>query len=260
MNIAMITLSHEGAKVIEALKDTFEDAHLYLHREVDGFPAFERFDRVVDLTSRIFTDSDALVFVMPCGVVVRAIAGLARDKHSDPAVLVIDVGGRYVVSLLGGHEGGANDLAVKISNVIGAEPVISTTTEAVKNIIVGVGCRRGTPADRLVEAIRSATEQADVAMETVRYIASADVKSDEEGLIVAARELNIPLRFIASDEIRNTRREFTCSKLAQEKVNLPAVAEPAALLAGSRTELILPKTTFDGITVALAREKCMSLE
>lgn len=260
MKTAMISLSPQGAKVIEALKNTFEGAHLYLHRDVDGFPGFERFDRVIDLVHEIFADHDALVFVMPCGVIIRAIADLLSDKHSDPAVIMIDVGGRHVVSLLSGHEGGANDLALQISNVIGAVPVISTTTEAVKNIIAGVGCKRGMPADRLVEAIRSAADQAGVKMEAIRYIASADIKSDEEGLIAAAHELNIPLRFIASDEIRNTRKEFTCSELAQEKVNLPAVSEPAALLAGSRTELILPKTAFNGITVALAREKCMSLE
>lgn len=260
MNIAMISLSPQGARVIEALKKTFGSAHLYLHRDVVGFPAFKRFDRVADLTSKIFTDYDALVFVMPCGVIVRSIANLSRNKHSDPAVVMIDVGGRYVVSLLGGHEGGANALALEVSNIIGGEPVISTTTEAVKNIIAGVGCRRGVPADRLVEAIRSAAERAGVKMEAIRYIASADIKSDEDGLIAAAQELNIPLRFISSDEIRNTRRDFACSKLAQEKVSLPAVSEPAALLAGSRTELMLPKTTFDGITVALAREKCMSLE
>ena len=54
------------------------------------------------------------------------------------------------MSLLSGHEGGANDLALQIANLVGAEPVITTTTEALKSVIVGVGCRRGTEAERIV--------------------------------------------------------------------------------------------------------------
>ena len=260
MKIAMISLSAEGAKVIKALSTRFVDADIYLHSDVTGYPEFISFDRVVDLTGKIFSQYDALIYVMPCGVVVRAISNLPESKHTDPAVLMIDVGGRHVVSLLSGHEGGANDLAVDVSNILGAQPVISTTTEAVKNIIAGVGCKRNTPAERLVAAIKGATEQAGVSVEDIRYIASADIKSDEKGLIEAAKQLDIPLRFIHSDEIRNTRREFTCSELAQEKVNLPAVSEPAALLAGHRTVLILSKTAFNGITGALVKEKCLSLE
>jgi cobalt-precorrin 5A hydrolase len=260
MKIAMLSLSIQGAKVIAALREQFTDADVFLHADVEGFNDCTRFDRVIELVPTIFHKYKALVFVMPCGVIIRALADLPRDKHSDPAVIMLDVGGRYAVSLLSGHEGGANDLAVRISNAIGAEPVISTTSEAVKNIIAGVGCQRGIPADRLVEAIKGAAQQAGIRIEDIRYIASADIKADEKGLIAAAEELNIPLRFIASDQIRNTRREFTCTKLAQEKVNLPAVSEPAALLAGQRTELILPKTSFNGITVALARENCSSLE
>jgi len=259
MKVAMLSLSVQGAKVIAALRGHLPEVAVYLHADVEGFPDCARFDRVMDLVPTIFHDYDVLVFVMPCGVILRALAGLPRDKHSDPAVIMLDVGGRYAVSLLGGHEGGANELAIKISNAIGAEPVISTTSEAVKTIIVGVGCKRGVPAGRLVAAIKGAAEQAGVRIKEIRYIASADIKADEAGLIEAAKELNIPLRFIGSDQIRNTRRKFTCTKLAQEKVNLPAVCEPAALLAGQRTVLILPKTNFPGITVALARENCLSL-
>ena len=178
MKIAMLSLSNEGAKIIAALKDRFADADVYLHADVEGAADANRFDRVVELVPTIFHDYDALVFVMPCGVIIRALAGLPRDKHTDPAVVMIDVGGRYAVSLLSGHEGGANDLAVAIANVIDAEPVISTTSEAVKNIIAGVGCQRGVPADRLVAAIKDAAQQAGVRIEDIRYIASADIKAD----------------------------------------------------------------------------------
>ena len=148
MSIAMLSLSVPGAKVIAALRPHFDEVDVYLHADVEGFPAATRFDRVTELVPTIFHDYSALVFVMPCGVILRALAGLPRDKHSDPAVVMLDVGGRYAVSLLSGHEGGANDLAIRIANAIGAEPVISTTSEAVKTVIAGVGCQRGIPANR----------------------------------------------------------------------------------------------------------------
>ena len=86
----------------------------------------------MDLTEQIFASYTGLVYIAPTGVVVRAIAPLLRHKTTDPAVVVVDVGGRWAVSLLSGHEGGANELAVTVANILGAEPVVSTTTEAVK--------------------------------------------------------------------------------------------------------------------------------
>jgi cobalt-precorrin 5A hydrolase len=147
-----------------------------------------------------------------------------------------------------------------VANVLGAEPVVSTTTEAVKNLIVGVGCRRGTPASALMAAIREALSLAGCDLAQVRVLASAEIKADELGLWEAARELGLPLRLIPDEEIRNTIRPFAHSDFVREKVDLPAVAEPAALLAGRRTRLLLPKQILHGVTVAIARESCMSLE
>jgi cobalt-precorrin 5A hydrolase len=141
-----------------------------------------------------------------------------------------------------------------LSNILGAEPVITTTTEALKTIIVGVGCRRGVEPSKIEQAVELAVKDAGATIEQVRLMASADIKADEEGLILAARRLGIPLRFIPSEDIRSTTRIFTRSLFVQEQVNLPAVAEPAALLAGRRTQLILPRKVYNGVTAAVARE------
>ncbi|MBI5814151.1 MAG: cobalamin biosynthesis protein [Nitrospinae bacterium] len=261
MKLAVITLSREGGKLAASLLDAIPGAAGFIHEKVDGADGrLKKFSRVVELTAKIFKKHDGLVYIAPCGAVVRAIAPHISGKKTDPAVVVVDIGGRYAVSLLSGHEGGANGLAVQVSNIIGAEPVISTSTDAAKNLIVGVGCRKGKEAAAIVAAVKSALEEAGERIEKVRVIASADVKSDEAGLIEAARELGAPLRFIPSEDIRNTWREFSRSKFVQQSVNLPAVAEPAALLAGRRTSLILEKRKYGGVTVALARENCSSLE
>ncbi len=74
--------------------------------------------------------SGALVFIGAAGIAVRTIAPLVRDKATDPAVVVIDDAKRFAVSLLSGHLGGANDLAVRIAALIGADPIVTTATDS----------------------------------------------------------------------------------------------------------------------------------
>jgi cobalt-precorrin 5A hydrolase len=258
---ALITLSDAGARLLAPLASALPGTRLYIHESVraaadetrDNSEA-ERFTKIADLTAALFPVYRGLVYAAPAGVVVRAIAPLIRNKFDDPAVVVLDTGGRWAVSLLSGHEGGANALAIRVANILGAEPIITTTTEALKSVIVGIGCRRGTPTERIVAAIRITLDEAGVALDEVRLIASADVKADETGLIAAAGTLGIPLRFISAAEIRASARAFSRSDFVEEKVNLPAVAEPAALLAGRRTRFICRKKIYNGITIALARE------
>lgn len=256
MNTAIITLSETGAAVARRLAAKLGDCDIYLHECAQALAGETSFPAVVALTAEIFGSYRNLIYIAPCGVVVRAIAPLVCHKLSDPAVVVLDVGARWAVSLLSGHEGGANDLALAVGNALHAEPVISTTTEAEKSVIVGIGCRRGTPADTLVAVIHEGLAMAGVSLQEVRYVASAQLKSDEAGLLDACARLGIPLRFIAEDAIRACTRDFDTSSFVSNNVNLPAVAEPSALLAGTKTSCILNKTIIRGATIAIARENC----
>lgn len=259
MKIAVITLSEKGLVIGEAISTGIPGADLYVHNSISTRPGIKYFEKVVALTAEIFNQYDGLVYVMPTGVVVRAIAAQIEHKKKDPAVVVVDVGGRHVVSLLSGHEGGANLLAVQVANLIGAEPVISTTTEAEKTVIAGVGCRRGAERERIKNAILSSLDEAGAGLEDVRLIATADVKANEKGIIDAANDFNVPLIIIESGRILAFAGAFEKSDYVMEKVRVPAVAEPAAMLAGRRTSLLLPRRKYDGITVALARENCLWL-
>jgi cobalt-precorrin 5A hydrolase len=255
--IAIITLSQQGADIAIALANQFSDASLYLHQDIQTTQPAQRFSRVIELTAQIFNDYQGLIYIMPTGVVVRALSSKIRDKLHDPAVVVVDVGGRWAISLLSGHEGGANDLAMQIANSIGVEPIITTTTEAVRRLIVGIGCRRGISAERIMTAIQQALIMIERSLDEVRLLATAEPKQDEIGLLEAATQLQRPLRVIKAQEIRTSYRDFSVSQFVQTQVNLPAVAEPAALLAGRNTQLILNKQTFNGITIAIAEENCM---
>jgi cobalt-precorrin 5A hydrolase len=261
MKVAFITFSEEGVRLGALLGERMTGIDYFVHEGVEATSfTHERFASVRELAGRLFREYEGLVFCGPTGIAVRAIAPLLAHKSKDPAVVVVDICGRFALSLLGGHEAGANRLAVEVANALGAEPVITTTTEARKRCIVGVGCRRGTSKEAIINAVRSALETASIQLEEVRLLASGDLKRDEAGLIEAARELDLPLRFIASSEIKAATGRFVASAFVEKKVGLPAVAEPSAVLAGRRAILILPRTKFPGVTVAIARENCSSSE
>lgn len=80
-------------------------------------------------TGSRFADSDAVVFVSSCGIAMRAAAPHLKGKCEDPAVVVTDELGRNVISLLSGHIGGANDLAVRVAEITGGRAVITTATD-----------------------------------------------------------------------------------------------------------------------------------
>ena len=82
-----------------------------------------------DWTKKAFGEADNIIFIGACGIAVRAIAPYIVSKVTDPAVIVIDECGDYVISLLSGHLGGANDLSRRIASFIGAVPVITTATD-----------------------------------------------------------------------------------------------------------------------------------
>ncbi|MFD3933093.1 precorrin-3B C(17)-methyltransferase [Streptomyces sp. NPDC058614] len=84
-----------------------------------------------DAVRRAFAECDQVVCFLATGAVVRLIAPLLGDKASDPGVVCVDEAGRFAVSLVGGHGGGANELAHEVGELLGAEPVVTTATDSV---------------------------------------------------------------------------------------------------------------------------------
>ena len=80
-------------------------------------------------SKEFFHESSSLVFIGAMGICVRSIAPFAEDKHTDPAVVCIDSTGKYVIPVLSGHIGGANDLSKELANLLGAEAIITTQSD-----------------------------------------------------------------------------------------------------------------------------------
>ena len=252
-DLALISLCPEGLSSARRMETVVPGASLYIHQKF-AVPGIECFDRVSELSAALWKQKRGLIYFAPTGAIVRSIAPLIESKYTDPAVVVCDVHARWAISLLSGHEGGANDLALFASNHLGAEPIITTTTETLKTLIVGVGCRRGASTAKIQTAILEALNRCGSDLTHVRYLASIDLKKDEPGLLAAASQLKIPLRFIPEQDITASQRAFTPSEVAERNLDLPGVAEPSALLAGRRTRLLLPRTIIEGCTVAISEE------
>ncbi|MGN0344755.1 MAG: cobalt-precorrin 5A hydrolase [Lachnospiraceae bacterium] len=87
------------------------------------------FSNLTEELEKLIFFADAFIFVGAAGIAVRAVAPFVRDKLRDPAVLVVDESGRFVIPLLSGHAGGANELARLLSERLSAIPVITTATD-----------------------------------------------------------------------------------------------------------------------------------
>ena len=135
MKLAGIAFTERGARLLERLLSRFQEEGEETEgtvspscAEAAGGLSIRR-ETLKEWTKRQFQQADGLIFVGAAGIAVRACAPFVQDKTKDPAVIVIDETGQYAVSLLSGHLGGANELALRAASIIGAEPVITTATD-----------------------------------------------------------------------------------------------------------------------------------
>ncbi len=348
--IALVSLTDRGLDTMERIGKGLPDTvirELYIHKQVLGQKQGQSFTRLSDIVPSLWQECSVLIFVMATGIVVRQIAPLIEGKDRDPAVLVLDEDGGFVIPLLSGHLGGANAWAKQISDQIGAVPVITTATDvrgmvapdeyarrygwkvepvhhlpAVNRLLleqkclnvwtnyslkvehnpwlndphyrflskseidqanilvdafpsssiksdclylippilsIGVGCRRGVARDVILERIRTAVKQIGASLKAISGIYSIDLKSDEVGLIEAAKYLRVPFQTFRADELQvvNLQEQLSRSNFVSEKIGVDGVCEAASLLGAQRGRLVLPKTKGQGVTVAISMESSM---
>jgi len=193
------------------------------------------------------------IFIAATGIAVRFLDGQMQSKLSDPAVVVLDSAGRYAISLLAGHEGGANELAYCVANAVGAVPVVTTATEALKSLVIGVGCRKGISVQKIKNAIDQALGER--SLSDVREIATIDLKANEPGLLEYCAQHNIPMRVFSTAAVKNRPWVTETSDWVQQNVGVVGVCEPCALMASVRGSLVVSKFRLEGVAVAIVEDK-----
>lgn len=331
-----IAISKGGLELASQLRAMFPNSVIYTTRKLYD-AEYELIDgELAVFTGVLFEKYRTLVFIMASGIVVRCIAPYIKHKAHDPAVLVIDETGKFVISLLSGHLGGANAVAEIIAHAINAIPVITTASDVhgvlavdmiakqncliindldeakfvtsaliegkhvaicnqtlsllqsagdvtkaeaivfishttkqdcnvlhtcllVPNIIVGIGCRRGTSSEHIIRFIIKTLACLNIDVRCVNCFASIDIKSDEEGMLIAADFFNKPLVFISSSEIKEVEANFESSQFVKQSVGVGAVCEPAAFIAGNKTGRFLKmKSADNGVTLSVFETADMS--
>lgn len=128
-----------------------------------------------------------------------------------------------------------------------------------KNLILGIGCRRGTSSERIEEAIQQLFRETNLHMDALKSVATINVKSDEAGLIEAVANLNVPIQFFSKEEIEPVEAMFNQSDFVKETVGVGSVSEASAYLAGklnrfAQSQFIVRKRIIDHITLSLLEE------
>jgi len=128
MKFAIFALTKKGSELGRRLKDLLHDGELYLPVKFarEGERGYEGLRKTL---ADVFGRYEAFVFIMAAGVAVRILAPHLKGKDKDPGVVVVDEKGRFVVSLLGGHSRGANELARRIAFLLDARPVVTTSSD-----------------------------------------------------------------------------------------------------------------------------------
>ena len=147
MKLAIISFTENGIKLSQTVAKRLSRRKVTLYTKCSRYTAEDlKVQRVKESlqvwTAQRMAEGDALLFIGACGIAVRAIAPNLTDKMHDVPVLVMDEEGQYVIPILSGHVGGANELARELADLMDARPVITTATDVQKKFAVDLFAKR----------------------------------------------------------------------------------------------------------------------
>ncbi len=130
---AIVAVSRPGATLARRLASNLPDAELHLERRLaeDADSDICLYDLPLrPVLQNLFVNRDALVVFLPVGAAVRLLAPVFAGKKRDPAVVCVDDAGRYAISVLSGHAGGADELSRRVADALGGQPIITSASDA----------------------------------------------------------------------------------------------------------------------------------
>lgn len=254
--ISTIVINRHGFELSMKLKEFFKTVKIHSTKDtvekyelpIDNITIHEHLN---DIFKNVVENRSNTVAFMASGIAVRNI--YAVSKYTDAAIVLVDNCGRYAISLMSGHEGGANLLAYNVASILGAEPIITTFTEVSKRYILGLGCRKGVEAEVLSKGITTYLEKKNLTLFQIRHISTCSVKLKEKSLWELEKLLNVPIYFVPEDKFKLPHYRFN-ETTAKKYFDIPSVAEASTLLSGKNPRIISPKESFGSFTLALAEE------
>ena len=138
---ALYAITRHGIEIAARLAQALPGADLFVSERLFAHapPGARRMPLPMGPTlAETFTAYDCHVHVISVGAVVRMIAGLLRDKKSDPAVVCVDDAARFAVCLLSGHVGRGNAFTERVAGVLGATPVVTTASDVRGTLTVDI--------------------------------------------------------------------------------------------------------------------------
>ncbi len=188
MSLSVISFTENGLALSGKVRETFtaEEVNLFTKCSFarESAEAVYVEESTGQWAGKQMEEGNALLFIGACGIAVRAVAPWIKDKLHDSPVLVMDEMGHFVIPVLSGHMGGANELAERISKVMGAVPVITTATDLNRKFAVDLFAKRNHLAIADREGIAKisskilAGEKVTVSVEYGHLRSSADVPEE----------------------------------------------------------------------------------
>lgn len=249
---AVIAADETGRFVIALLSGHLGGANALAERIAKATGAIPVITTATDSNGRFSVDSWAKTHGFALGGMDAAKAVSAAILEGDvPFISDFEVKGALPNGLCGGDTGGVGVYATYADE--SAAPFGSTLRLIPKCVVLGIGCRRGTPAGSIKYAVDKTLAYNGIDFRAVKRAASIDLKKDEAGLIEYCRGAGLPLSFYSPEELNAVKGDFTPSGFVKRVTGVDNVCERAALLGAS--ELIIKKTAENGVTVAAALEK-----
>ncbi len=127
-----------------------------------------------------------------------------------------------------------------------------------RKVVVGIGCRRGKECEFIHHGLKESLDELRILPSRVNLLASAEIKKDEKGILELSEKMDIPVEFVDMDKLRLFEsNDVSKSEFVFSKFGIYGVSEPSALImAGFDSKLIYKKTSYDGVTIAVAVSKC----
>ena len=234
--IAVVAITKQGVETALRIKEALTKQELASnvfapakYSQTGVIPLDQKLGEFIKAT---YNRVDALVAVMATGIIIRAVASLLESKLVDPAVVGVDASGRFVISLLSGHYGGANNLTRLIADGIGATPVITTASDVMGKQSV----------DELARALHLKIENPESLV-----VVNSSIVNGEKLVIVMLGGTKIPLTRVLGFTIEQASTVEEAAEIVN-RYDAGAVISRAPL---SRKMFTKPVTFLKPLTVAV---------